>query len=128
MGSVRVYMKWTGTVTKEAVPVMPEMVDDMADMLGFVNDNNLWVQDFDYTDEGDHWALWVELEGYADAYVVSESRGSWYEPGYVELDYRDADRFCDEVHDYFIGEGWTETAWEGEPSDDYEDDDDDDYY
>ena len=128
MGSVRVYMKWTGTVTKEAVPVMPEMVDDMADMLGFVNDNNLWVQDFDYTDEGDHWALWVELEGYADAYVVSESRGSWYEPGYVELDYRDADRFCDEAHDYFIGEGWTETAWEGEPSDDYEDDDDDDYY
>lgn len=127
--SIKVCMKWTGSITKEAVPVMPENVDDMADLLGFVNDNELWVQDFDYSDEGDHWDVWIELEGWADTYVVSESRGSWNEPGYIELDYGDADRMCDGVHDYFIGEGWTETAWEGEPSDDdYEIEDDDDYY
>ena len=129
MSCIRVYMKWTGTITKEAVPVMPENVDDMADLLGFVNDRDLWVQDFDYSDKGDHWDLWVELEGYADTYVVSSSRGSWDEPGYVELDYDDADALCNGVHDYFVGEGWTETSWTGEPTDDYDiDDDDDDYY
>ena len=127
--SIKVCMKWTGSITKEAVPVMPEHVDGMADLLGFVNDNELWVQDFDYSDEGDHWDVWIELEGWADTYVVSESRGSWNEPGYIELDYEDADRMCDDVHDYFVGEGWTETEWVGEPSDDdYEIEDDDDYY